>query len=69
MNDGPMPPDPFRAPQADWSQLASGNWDFFSAHLAAGFSENLALHLTTQYLNTLLAVMLANAVQQPGGEA
>ena len=68
MNDGPMPPDPFSAPQTDWSQIASGNWDFYPAHLAAGFAEGPALHLTTTYLTTLLSVMFANAAaqQQPG---
>ena len=64
MNDGPMPPDPFSAPQADWSQMAAGNRDFFAAHLAAGFTEGQALHLTTTYLTTLLSVMFATAAAQ-----
>ena len=66
MNDGPMPPDPFSGAQDDWSQMASGLHGFFSALIASGFAEHHALHLTTQYLNNLLAVMLSNAVvQQP----
>ena len=62
---GPMPPDPFSGAQDDWSQMASGLHGFFSALIAAGFAEPHALHLTTQYLNSLLAVMLSAAAQQP----
>ena len=63
---GPMPPDPFSGAQDDWSQMASGLHGFFSALIASGFAERHALHLTTQYLNSLLAVMLTNAAaQQP----
>ena len=62
---GPMPPDPFSGTQDDWSQMASGLHGFFSALMAAGFAEGPALHLTTQYLNSLLAVMLSAAAQQP----
>jgi urea transporter len=63
-----MPPDPFSGQQEDWSQMAAGMHGFYAALMAAGFAEGPALHLTTQYLNTLLAVMMANAVQQdPGG--
>ena len=65
MNDGPMPPDPFSGSPDDWSHLAAGLHGFFSALVAAGFAENVALHLTTQYLSTMLAVMLAG-MQQPG---
>jgi hypothetical protein len=66
VNDGPMPPDPFSGAQEDWSGMASGLHGFFSAAVAAGFAENHAMHLTTQCLNTMLAVMLANAQPQPG---
>lgn len=61
---GPMPPDPFSGAQDDWSQMAAGLHGFFAAHVAAGFSETNAMHLTTQYLNTLLSLMLANAAAQ-----
>ena len=61
---GPMPPDPFSGVQDDWSQMAAGLHGFFAAHVAAGFSENNAMHLTTTYLNTLLSLMLANAAAQ-----
>jgi len=70
VNDGPMPPDPFSADHADWSAMAAGLHGFFSALLAAGFNEGPALHLVTQYLNTLLAVMMTQAQrqqQEPGG--
>lgn len=65
MNDGPMPPDPFSA-QEDWTQTAAGLHGFFAALVTAGFTEGQALHLTTTYLNTLLAVMMSAAAQQPG---
>jgi len=61
-----MPPDPFSGVDADWSGMAAGLHGFFSALLAAGFAENVALHLTTQCLNTMLAVLLSNTQQQPG---
>lgn len=63
MNDGPMPPDPFSA-QEDWSGTAAGLHGFYAALVTAGFSEGPALHLTTTYLNTLLAVMMTSAAQQ-----
>jgi hypothetical protein len=66
VNDGPMPPDPFSGSPGDWSQMASGLHGFFSAALVSGFTEGQALHLTSTALNTLLAVMLANAQPQPG---
>jgi hypothetical protein len=70
VNDGPMPPDPFSGVQDDWSQMASGLHGFFGALAGAGFTEGQALHLTTQYLSTLLSVMFANVAAQqqaPGG--
>jgi len=63
MNDGPMPPDPFSAPQEDWSQMAAGLYGFFAALAATGFSEGQALHLT----GVLLTTMLAGAAQQQAG--
>lgn len=69
MNDGPMPPDPFSS-QEDWTQTAAGLHGFYSALVTSGFTEGAALHLTTTYLNTLLAVMMSAAAQQrPGTEA
>jgi uncharacterized protein YgfB (UPF0149 family) len=59
-----MPPDPFSADQADWSPMAAGLHGFYAALLAAGFNEGPALRLVTQYLNTLLAVMMTQAQQQ-----
>jgi hypothetical protein len=69
VSEQPMPPDPFSGAQEDWSQIAAGLHGFFSASMAAGFSEGQALHLTSQYLTTLLSVMFANAAAQqaPGG--
>ena len=32
----PMPPDPFSAPQADWSPMAAGLSGFYSALIAHG---------------------------------
>ena len=67
MNDGPMPPDPFSGVQDDWSQVASSIHGFYSALIAAGFAEGPGLHLTSQYMSSLLSVMFANAAaQQPG---
>ena len=69
---GPMPPDPFAASALpDLSQLAAGNYNWFAAHLAAGFSEGQALHLTTTYVTAILSVMLSNAAAQerPGQQA
>ena len=64
----PMPPDPFSAPLADWSGMASALHEFFAAMIAAGFTEGQALHLATSYLNVLLSVMMTSAAsQQPGG--
>ena len=66
---GPMPPDPFSpAALPDLAQLAAGNFNWFSAHLAAGFTEGQALHLTTTYVTAILSVMLSNAAQQPPGQ-
>jgi hypothetical protein len=66
VSDGPMPPDPFSGAQDDWSGLASGLHGFFSALMASGFTEGQALHLTAQYQNALLAVMMnAVAARQP----
>lgn len=68
MNDGPMPPDPFSDGMPDWGPLASANFAFFAAHMAAGFTEGQALDLTGRYLTFLVSVMFANqAQQQPDG--
>ena len=36
--DHEMPADPFRDGMLDWGPLAAGNFAFFTAHLAAGFT-------------------------------
>jgi hypothetical protein len=60
-DDGPA--DPFKLPEGpDLNQIAAANFSFFAAHLAAGFTEGQALHLTT----TWLTMMVAAASQQPG---
>jgi hypothetical protein len=60
------PADPFRVPDTpDLAQIAAANYNFFAAHLAAGFTEGQALHLTT----TWLTMMIANAAAQPQGPA
>ena len=72
MGDEPMPSDPFREGQMDWGPLASGNFAFFAAHLAAGFSEAQAMDLTGRYLNFVVSVLFAGQVRQqpePGTEA
>jgi hypothetical protein len=62
---GPMPPDPFSGEQDEWAPMAAGLHGFFTALISAGFTEGPALHLTTTYLNTLLAVMMNAAAQEP----
>lgn len=65
-----MPADPFREGQVDWGPLAANNFAFFSSHLAAGFSEAVALELTARYLSFVVGVIFAGqAAQQeePGG--
>lgn len=59
-----MPSDPFRDGQIDWSPLAANNFAFFAAHLAAGFSENHALELTSRYLSFVVGMIFA-AQQHP----
>jgi len=55
-----MPADPFRDGMLDWGPLAANNFAFFSAHLAAGFSEGQALELTARYLSFVVGVIFAN---------
>jgi len=65
-----MPADPFREGQLDWGPLAANNFAFFSAHLAAGFSEGQSLELTARYLSFVVGVIFANQAQEqqdPGG--
>lgn len=72
MGDESMPSDPFREGMPDWGPLASANFAFFAAHLAAGFSEQQAMELTGRYLNFVVSVIFANQSQQqpePGTEA
>ena len=60
-----MPADPFREGMPDWGPMAANHFAFFSAHMAAGFSEGQALDLTGRYLNFVVSVLFANqAVQQ-----
>ena len=63
-DEHPLPPDPFSGQQEDWSQMAAGMHGFFGALMASGFTEGQALHLTSNYLNALLSVMLSGAAQQ-----
>jgi hypothetical protein len=61
-----MPADPFREGQPDWGPIAASDFAFFSAHLAAGFTEGQALDLTGRYLSFMVSVIFANqAAQQP----
>jgi len=60
-----MPADPFREGQLDWGPLAANNFAFFSSHLAAGFSETLALELTARYLSFVVGVIYANQQAEP----
>ena len=65
-----MPADPFREGMPDWGPLAANHFAFFTAHLAAGFSEGQALDLTGRYLSFVVSVMFANQAtqqQDPGG--
>lgn len=68
--DHEMPADPFRDGQLDWGPMAATNFAFFSAHLAAGFSEAHALDLTGRYLSFVVSVIFASQSQQqePGGQ-
>ena len=68
--DHEMPADPFREGMPDWGPLAANHFAFFTAHLAAGFSEGQALDLTGRYLSFVVSVMFANQAtqqQDPGG--
>ena len=60
-----MPSDPFREGQPDWSGIAANNHAFFVAHLAAGFSEQNALELTSRYLSFVVGVIYATQATQP----
>jgi hypothetical protein len=53
-------PDPFSAPQGDWTPMAAGLAGFYVALIAAGMPDRHALHLT----GVLLTTMLTNAQQQ-----
>ena len=64
VGDEPMPSDPFREGQPDWGWLAGNDSAFFSAHVAAGMTEQHALELTKVYLNLMLGVMLASSAAQ-----
>ena len=66
--DDAMPADPFREGQMDWGPVAAYSYSFFTAHMAAGFSEVQALELTGRYESYLLTVIFANqaAQQEPG---
>ena len=65
--DHEMPADPFRDAMLDWGPLAAGNFAFFAAHLAAGFTETQSLELTARYLSFVVSIMFANppAQQEP----
>lgn len=56
----PMPPDPFSAPQADWSPMAAGLSGFYAALIAHGMPSEAVTALT----GTLLTILLANAAAQ-----
>lgn len=60
-----MPSDPFREGQVDWGPLAANNYAFFTAHLAAGFSEPNALELTSRYLSFVVSMIFASHAAQP----
>lgn len=61
-----MPADPFRDGQMDWGPIAAYSFSFFTAHMAAGFSEMQAIELTGRYQSYLLTVIFANqTAQQP----
>ena len=74
-DEQPMPSDPWREAQMDWGPLAAGNFAFFAAHLAAGFTEQQSMELTGRYLNFVVSVIFANQSRQqpeppdPGTEA
>ena len=56
----PMPPDPFSAPQADWSPMAAGLSGFYSALIAHGMPADAAVALTGR----LMTMLLTNAAAQ-----
>jgi len=62
-----MPADPFREDMPDWGAMAANHFAFFSAHMAAGFTEAQALDLTGRYLSFMVSILFANqaAQQQP----
>ena len=61
-----MPPDPFSGAQDDWSQWQPGSTASTPRRLGCRIHRGAgAMHLTPQYLTTLLSVMLAG-MQQPG---
>jgi len=51
--------------------MAANHFAFFSAHIAAGFTEGQALDLTGRYLSFVMSVMFAGQAaqqpEQPGG--
>lgn len=69
--DDAMPADPFREGQMDWGSIAAGTFSYFSAHLAAGFTEVQALELARGYQSYVLTMLLNSAAQQqdPGGQS
>ena len=61
-----MPADPFREDVPDWGAVAANDFAFFSAHMAAGFTEQQALDLTGRYLTFVVSILFAGqAAQQP----
>ena len=61
-----MPADPFREGHYDWTNFAAGDQAFFTAHVAAGMPETVALELTKTYMMYMLGILLSAEVQQPG---
>ncbi len=66
MGDEAMPRDPFREGQPDFGQLAALNYGFFSAHVAAGFSGDHAMQLTSAYMTMVVASAVAQQPGEPG---
>ncbi len=64
-----MPADPFREGMPDWGPLAANHFSFFSAHVAAGFTEAQALELCGRYLGFVLTVMFSQQGQPEQGQA
>ena len=66
MSEGPMPPDPFSAPQGDWAPMAAGLSGFYASLVAHGMPPGHALTLTDSLLTTMLRNAAA-AQQKPAG--